>query len=85
MVKNQDGLGALGGFASRNLVFHVDVTTMNETDIASFSSKAKRNLFCSVVIADGGKLEDYNTSYIKIQATFQRCSVYAAAWQWVRA
>ena len=75
MVKNKDELTMLGRFASKSVVFHLDIATMNETDIQAFSVKAKKDLFCSVVFADGGKLENYNTSYIKIQAIFHRCLV----------
>ena len=66
MIKDLDGLEALG--ESRNVMFHIDPTTVTEADMTTFAAKAKRDLFCSVVIAKGGKTENFIDSYNKLQA-----------------
>ena len=68
MIKDLDGLEALGESESRNVMFHIDPTTMTEADMTNFAAKAKRDLFCSVVIAQGGKTENFIDSYNKLQA-----------------
>ena len=67
VFKSKNGLSMLEQVGSGNVIFHLDILTMKETDIKALASKAKRDLLCSVVIADGGKIQNYSDSYTKIK------------------
>jgi len=69
VIKNPDRLTALGQVGAENMILHLDITSMNETNIMVFGLKARRDLFCSVVIAEAGKIQNFKDSYNKLQAT----------------